>query len=281
MAMSTEFKDLPALLKEYHDQGYLKLPQVLAPERVERLNRAIDEVIAEEPPGYNYSIRNTVARHHEIAKLIDEPSVLPLIVNILGYNIQLHLSHLTVRYHNPDQPPGQSKKNTVGWHQDGPVPSFPAIGGITPLYYLKICYILSDMSEPYRGNTKIVPRSGDRPYTLKYKQEGADADSFDEVEDEVQMCGNPGDAFIFPQTLWHAAAPNLTTLTRRQLFMGYSYLWMRPLDYHHVEAHQLEHASPIRRQLLGHLDTEPFNYYVVTKLEPELPLKSLILPQSS
>jgi ectoine hydroxylase-related dioxygenase (phytanoyl-CoA dioxygenase family) len=262
--------NVPELLRTYHEEGYIKLEGVLSQDRVDRLNAAIDEILAEEPQSYNYSIRNAAARHSEVAALIDDPHVLPLIVNILGYNIQLHLSHLTVRHHNPDQEPSRSKKNTVGWHQDGPVPAFPSVGGVMPLMYLKICYILSDLTDPYRGNTKIVPRSGDSPFTPVYKDEN-------EVEGELQICGQPGDAFIFPQNLWHAAAPNLTTISRRQLFIGYSYLWMRPLDYHQVEPHQLENASPIRRQLLGQLDEEPFNYYVVTKIQTPLPLQAYLI----
>ena len=267
--MDANSLEIEKLLEAYRAQGYVKIEGALSPERVEALNRAIDEVIAEEPPSLSYSLRNTVARHPAIADLMDDESILPLIVNILGYNIQLHLSHLTVRHANPDRGENPSRKNSVGWHQDGPVPRFPRVGGVTPLYYLKVCYILSDMTEPHRGNTKIVPNSGDAPFELVYKE-----GSRDEVEGELQMCGKPGDAFVFPQNLWHAAAPNLSDLTRRQLFIGYSYLWMRPLDYHKVEEHQLEGASPVRRQLLGQLGVDPFNYYVATRIESGLPLKA-------
>ena len=198
---------------------------------------------------------------------MDEPTLLPLIVNILGYNIQLHLSHLTEKRYNPNVQPARQSN---GWHQDGPVPLFPNVGGVTPLFYVKICYILSDLSEPNRGNTSVIPQSGDRPYSLIFKEDGG-------VEDAVQICGEPGDVFIFSQNIWHSPSPNFSTLTRRQLFMGYSYLWMKPLDYHHVSDHLLENASPVRTQLLGQVDEDPFKYYVVTNLEQELPLKSYLL----
>jgi ectoine hydroxylase-related dioxygenase (phytanoyl-CoA dioxygenase family) len=274
--MERESLDINTLLSQYQEQGYIKLSNFLTKEKVDRLNKAIDEVIDEEPQKkYNYDIRNCVERHPEFAALMDDRAVLPLIVNIFGsYNIQLHLSHLTVKQHNPELPIEQSKKNTVGWHQDGPVPRFPQVGGITPLYYLKICYMLSDLSEPYRGNTKIIPQSGDERFT-PVSQTG------EEIEGEMQMCGEPGDAFIFPQNLWHAAAPNLSTITRRQLFIGYSYLWMRPLDYHRASDHMLENADPIRRQLLGQISENPFMYYVSRDIKPELPLKSFLLEDST
>jgi ectoine hydroxylase-related dioxygenase (phytanoyl-CoA dioxygenase family) len=34
---------------------------------------------------------------------------------------------------------------------------------------------------------------------------------------EMQICGKPGDVFIFAQNLWHAGSPNRSDFTRRQL----------------------------------------------------------------
>lgn len=267
--------NIEAILSDYRKQGFVKIESMLSEQQVERINRAIDAILADEPKSSSYSIRNTAARHPDIADLMDDPDALSLVVNILGSNIQLSLSHLTVRHASPASAQTQSRKNSVGWHQDGPVPPFPSVGGITAPYYVKICYILSDMSEPNRGNTKIVPGSGDAPFTPVYKD-----DSQNELAGELQMCGKPGDAFIFPQNLWHGAAPNLSDLTRRQLFMGYCYLWMRPLDYNTVPDHMLENASPVRRQLLGQLGEDPFNYYVSTAIKSGLPLAQYRLEDS-
>lgn len=264
--MQSPSLNIKEIIATFRDQGYVKLENVLSAERVNRLNQAIDEILAQEPSRFIYDIRNAVERHPEIAALIDEPMFLPIIVNLLGYNIQLSLSHLTEKRYNPDAPPS---KHAAGWHQDGPVPLFPHVGGVTPLLYMKICYILSDLSEPNRGNTTVIPQSGNRPYNLQYKEDGG-------VEGAVQICGKPGDVFLFAQNIWHSPSPNFSTLTRRQLFMGYSYLWMRPLDYHHVADHLLEDASPERLQLLGQADTDPFNFYVATHTKPELPLKAYI-----
>lgn len=269
--MGSPIRDYESIIRAFQETGYVKIEGLLSRERVERLNRAIDRIIAEEPASLRYDIRNAVSRHPDIADLMDDEAVLPILANTLGYNIQLSLSHLTVRHPDPDAAEPPSTKNSVGWHQDGPVPGFPSVNGVTPLFYMKICYFLSDMSEPNRGNTKLVPGSGNAPYTPR-RQEG----STESLVGEVQMCGKPGDAFLFAQNVWHAAAPNLSPMSRRQLFMGYSYLWMRPLDYHTVAPHQLEGASPLRRQMLGQLDDEPFNYFVVTKRQPELPLKLFV-----
>jgi len=256
------------LVTEFNEQGFLILRDVLSKEKVDRVNRAVDEIIAEEPDSLSHNIYHSVERHPEIASLIDEPAIIPLVVNLLGYNIQLHISHLTIRHPNPNDLKTETN-SFINWHQDGPHPQFPKINDLTSMYYLKTCYILSDMSEPDRGNTKVIPKSHNRPYNPN------DTDVRKNNEDEVQICGKPGDVFIFPQNIWHAGAPNHSSYTRRQLFLGYSPIWMRPIDYHQASNSLLKDASPIRKQLLGVISENKFKYYVPE--ESMVPLKSLYL----
>lgn len=258
--------DIPALIQQFNENGYLILPGVLSEDKVNRLNAAIDRVVAEEPESLAYNIYNSIERDDEIASLIDEPTLLPLMVNLLGYNIQLHISHLTVRKPNPNDVKTESH-SFINWHQDGPHPQFPKQAGITSTYYIKTCYILSDMSQPDRGNTKIIPGSHNKPF----HPESQDVDG--QVAGEIQVCGKPGDVFIFPQNLWHAGAPNRSEFTRRQLFLGYSPIWMRPIDYRTASDRLLENATPYRKQLLGVIDENPFKYYVPS--ESMVPLKEL------
>ncbi|MCZ8516988.1 phytanoyl-CoA dioxygenase family protein [Paenibacillus filicis] len=262
----TQQLEIAELVRQFHQDGYLILRNVVPEEKVARLNRAIDEILAGEPEALSYNIYNSVERHPEIADLMDEPALLPLMVNILGYNIQLHISHLTVRRPNPNDIKTDSQ-SFIHWHQDGPHPEFPSINGLTSMYYVKICYILSDMSGPDRGNTKIIPGSH-----LKAGFTPVQTNVDVPVEGELQVCGNPGDVFIFPQNLWHAGAPNRSDHTRRQLFIGYSPIWMRPIDYHKASEKLLEKADPIRRQLLGDISSNCFKYYVPE--ESMVPLKS-------
>ncbi|MDQ0887104.1 ectoine hydroxylase-related dioxygenase (phytanoyl-CoA dioxygenase family) [Paenibacillus sp. V4I9] len=91
----------------------------------------------------------------------------------------------------------------------------------------------------------------------------------------MQICGKPGDVFLFAQNLWHAGSPNRSDFTRRQLFIGYSPIWMRPIDYHAASPALLEGADPIRRQLLGAISENYFKFYVPD--ESMVPLKELWL----
>lgn len=248
--------NIPALTKQFHEEGYLLLQGALSETKVEELNNTIDRIVSEEPESLAYNVYNSVERDPAILSLIDHPSLLPLMVNLMGYNIQLHISHLTVRKPNPNDV-RTATNSFINWHQDGPHPQFPKIGGLTAPYYVKICYILSDMSEPDRGNTKIIPgshrKAGFQPIQTDVKVP---------VEGELQICGKPGDVFIFPQNLWHAGSHNRSAFTRRQLFIGYSPLWIRPIDYHQASPALLEGADPVRRQLLGAISDNCFKYYV-------------------
>ncbi|MGG1517882.1 phytanoyl-CoA dioxygenase family protein [Paenibacillus oryzisoli] len=268
--MTATALNLPALIEQFHRDGYLVIPGVLSEEKVNRLNAAVDRILAGEPDALAYNIYNSVERDDEIASLIDEPTLLPLMVGLLGYNIQLHISHLTIRKPNPSDVKTESQ-SFINWHQDGPHPQFPKQNGVTSTYYIKTCYILSDMSEPNRGNTKIIPGSHNKPF------HPGNQDVRGLVEGEVQVCGKPGDVFIFPQNLWHAGAPNHSEFTRRQLFLGYSPIWMRPIDYHQASERLLASATPYRKQLLGSIDSNPFKYYVPNA--EMVPLKELAQPE--
>ncbi|MFK7693485.1 phytanoyl-CoA dioxygenase family protein [Paenibacillus sp. HJGM_3] len=267
MTTSTEKFDMDTIAKTFQEQGYVLLRGVLDEAKVKKLNAAVDDILAQEPEALSYNIYNTVERHPEVASLIDEPTVLPLIVRLLGLNIQLHISHLTVRKPNPNDL-ATPTSSFINWHQDGPRPMFHAQNGVIGTYYIKTCYILSDMSEPNRGNTKVIPGSHNRPF----QPDHTNVD--EELPDEVPICGKPGDVFLFAQNLWHSGSPNRSEFTRRQLFLGYSYLWMRPIDYHRASDSLLEGASPIRRQLLGAISDNYFHYYVPA--DSMLPVKELV-----
>ncbi len=64
------------------------------------------------------------------------------------------------------------------------------------------------------------------------------------------MLAKPGDAVFFDRRLWHTASPNWSDITRRVLFYGYGYRWLRTKDDMTVD-HLWESVSPTRRQLLG------------------------------
>ena len=85
----------------------------------------------------------------------------------------------------------------------------------------------------------------------------------------TQILARAGDAVIFQQGVWHAAAPNLSSTSRLAVYYGYSYRVLRPVDYQRMPDALLEQCSPVERQLLGETITHQ-GYYVPTEADTPL-----------
>ncbi len=236
--------------QEFEQNGYLIIPGALSQAMVERLTSAVDRLYAEgvREHGLNkagaFELRNAVAHDDALLDLLDCSATVPLAVQLLGWNVQLDTSHIIVR---PPQPEDTSLSfKALGWHRDGGIATLQSPEPLARTR-LKICYVLSDLSAPGRGNTRFVPGS--------HRLLGAPA----RLEGDIDPVGAreilaaPGDAILFENRLYHAVGPNLSSFVRKTIFMGYTYRWLRPLDYV-VQPAELERTvldDPIRWQLLG------------------------------
>lgn len=81
-------------------------------------------------------------------------------------------------------------------------------------------------------------------------------------EGAVEITANPGDAFIFDRRLWHSRSTNLSDITRKILFIDYTYRRIRPLDDMPIDYDSGWWAArtPVQRQLLG-AGTHTANYW--------------------
>src|SRR6266508_4079345 len=134
----------------------------------------------------------------------------------------------------------------IGWHRDGGIATHELPEPL-PRLRLKICYLLSDLSQPGRGNTRFVPGSH-----LLVGQPPRDEGEID-PRGTIEITGQPGDAVMFENRLFHAVGPNLSDITRKTIFMGYSYRWLRPLDFVVQPPEVMEKVkdNAVRWQLLG------------------------------
>jgi ectoine hydroxylase-related dioxygenase (phytanoyl-CoA dioxygenase family) len=246
-----QFKALtPEQTDFFERNGYLLIPDALDPTTLARVTAAVEEVYerGRREEGLNragaYERRDCIGLDDAFLDLLDWPATVPYVPQILTWDVQLDTSHIIVR---PPQPAGTSAAfKAIGWHRDGGIATHE-IPEPLPRLRLKICYLLSDLSVPGRGNTRFVPGShllvGQPPRTP-----GAiDPDG------TMEVTGKPGDAVLFENRLFHAVGPNLSDLTRKTIFMGYSYRWLRPLDYVVQPPELLAKVQhdPVRWQLLG------------------------------
>ncbi|MBT3341978.1 MAG: phytanoyl-CoA dioxygenase [Gemmatimonadetes bacterium] len=228
----------------FDQQGYLIVPDALDDEMLGRILEASDRVDREErqakgiDPGALMSKFRTIVEDDAYLDLLDLPRTFPLVCDILGWNIQHYISHLI---YYPPEPAGSADLKPGGWHQDGGRP-VPEMERPQPRLSLKVAFWLSDISQPENGGIRIIPGSHkwDRPPDLEIDR-----------DDILQVQVPVGTAVIFDRRMWHARGHNSSDITRKVLFLGYSYRWLRGLDYNMMPDDILERCDPIRRQLLG------------------------------
>lgn len=253
----------------FERDGFLIVRNALPVEMIDRLTAAVDRLCAEGitreglSERNHWQMRNCIGADPIFLELLDWPGILPLVVGILNANIQLVTSHIIVRPPNPPGTPDTFKGE--GWHRDGGTSS-GEMQEPHPRILLKVNYLLSDQSEPGRGNTQFVP--GSHRLMGRPAQDPAAPHPYGAIE----VCGKPGDAVIFEQRMWHAVGPNRSDITRKGVFFGYGYRWLRPMDYVTQPAELLQRCTPLQRQLLGDAATE-LGYYIPT--DADLPLRAL------
>jgi ectoine hydroxylase-related dioxygenase (phytanoyl-CoA dioxygenase family) len=188
------------------------------------------------------------------------------VADIFGWNIQLTTSHVFVRTPNPNEKP---TFKATDWHADGPSPAFPTIGGVFPRLYGKIGFFLTNLSEPDRGNLRVVPGSH-----LSATPPPKDPNTGDPTG-AIQVLTRPGDAVLFEQRCWHAVGPNYSTLSRKNIYLGYCYRWMKAIDFVTQSDDLLAKATPVQRQLLGDATGQLSYYLPGTNNFADVPLKAI------
>lgn len=253
---------------DFERDGFLLIRNALSPEMLERLLRVVDRLY-EEGIGreglstrHHWQMRNCLVADEMFLDLLDCPTTFPLVAGLLGWDIHLLTSHLIVR---PPSPPGTGEHfKGEGWHRDGGL-SATEMQEPHPRLFLKVVYLLSDQSEPGRGNTQVLPGSN------RLVGPPAQAAGAPHPYGATEILGQAGDAFLFEQRTWHAVGPNYSQITRKSLFFGYGYRWVRAMDYLTPPADLLPQCSPLRRQLLGEVRT-PMSIYLPQ--EEDVPLRS-------
>jgi len=256
--------------------GFLVLPNVLSTEEitrwltvVERLDRM--ERTAKQAGTLGFvEVRNAVAKDHELKDLLTHPQFFPLIADLMGPDIQMLTTHSMVR---PTARPGTAADHKpTPWHRDGGS-QIPPTHGTCPWLYTKVGLFLTDLSQPGRGNLRVVPGSHLRAeFPPKSNPTAIDPDG------TIEMLTNSGDAVIFQQALWHSVGPNVSPIARKNIYLGYSQRWLRPIDYLQQDPSLLRTCTPIQRQLLGDYVSE-CTFYL--PLPDDVPLRSWLAAYQS
>jgi ectoine hydroxylase-related dioxygenase (phytanoyl-CoA dioxygenase family) len=244
---------------EFERDGFFVVEDALPPQTVEDITAAVDRLNtkyrAEQALGPR--IQNGKLNLHDVTgkddlflQLVDWPTTFAKVWGIMGWNIQVYHTQMIVT--PPLAPADQElgRKKRLVWHKDNnrmnqdlaldlhPETSLP------PRMSLKVAYFLTDMMELGRANFYVVPGSHVLNELKVPEKDGLHPKGAMGVQVKA------GSAVIFDRRLWHASSPNVSNVTRKALFYGYSFRWLRPKCEMAV-SHIIDACDPIRKQLLG------------------------------
>jgi len=237
---------------EFEENGFLVIRGALSEPEVEFCTDALDRTYQAEKtagrllPGGAMHRLSAIANCRDAVGLIDHPRTFPLVWSVLGWNVHLYHSHLDV--HPPLPAP---KPFRYMWHQDGGRANRELETDPRPRLSVKLAYWLSDVSEPGRGNLKLVPGSHLRNWVQG--PPGPDVE-WPDPEGAIEVCVSPGDVVCFDRRLWHARSDNHSQVTRKAIFLGYTLRWLAIRDENEAllaDAAFTGPLSPVRKQLLG------------------------------
>jgi ectoine hydroxylase-related dioxygenase (phytanoyl-CoA dioxygenase family) len=245
LASCLQYRLSEAQRREFDETGMFIVEQALSAAEVETLLRPADRIYQQKlgsghDPRTALFYPNFLPDDPSFLELVDHPQTFPKVWGILGWNVYLYHAHLIVT-----PPTGQPRTDkTFGWHQDSGRVNVEIESRPRPRLSLKIGFFLSDASVEGRGNFWVVPGSH-----LSDELE-LPKDSAGQPRGAVPVLVKPGTAVFFDRRLWHTATPNWSDVTRKVLFYGYAYRWLRTKDDMTVSDLWAK-SSPVRRQLLG------------------------------
>ncbi len=235
---------------QFRNEGYLILRNVLDEDMISSLIEAGDRMIATDEPfnrfktsEYYDGYRNCIHMDDAFIPLLTNEITLPLVIQLLGSNLQLSTSHLIYRHPDPSGTPDTVRR--PGWHRDGGRTSRDLGEASYPRLGLKCAFYLTDLSQPNSGATLLAPGSNQ----LRERMEIPEGET--DPRNALEPLLNPGDCVIFEYRTWHAGAPNFTEITRKAVMIGYCYRWLKPMDYIKQELSFLEKLSNLERFLVG------------------------------
>ena len=155
-----EFRLTAEERRQFDDQGFLIVTDVLDATTVNKLTRAADRLTRRWRPVYErdrglkphhpLNVLDFIGQDEDFLALIDLPRTFMKVVDILGWHIQLYHSHMIV---TPPLPHGYEPRAVrLGWHQDSGRLNLDIESSPRPRISLKVGFFLTDTSQPDRGN---------------------------------------------------------------------------------------------------------------------------------
>lgn len=199
----------PQLLEEFHEQGFVAVPDALGSEQVSTLNRAVDRYLKEFPEEwihFNESLVQTVnvlPRTSDFDLTLENPVTLHILRGLLGEEISFEEFSILIRY------PTARMMDIKSWHRD----LTREYDRRMEIQAISLIYYLSDVTESDHCFS-IIPATHDRLVDLKPDDviPGAECD----------VLGAAGSALIFHARCLHSGKLKPNSRERRTLHLYYA-----------------------------------------------------------
>ena len=219
----------------FADEGYVVLPDLLAPDEARSLWSAfdgLDRSADDGRPVLKWHERQLLAADPLFLDAITRPRLLDAVRVAVGDDVQL------LALDALETPASSGSERS--WHADF---AFFADAVLT----VNCAIYLQDMT-PERGPLLVVPGSHRR------HREPDAAEEHARLADEIEVEVGAGTAVVFNAMLWHSGGRNQTGDARRAVFPYFGHYWIKRMDEFYrdpLPAYVLEHTDPTVRQLFG------------------------------
>ncbi len=229
-----------SLRDEFEKQGFVAIPAALSQQQVADLKSAIDKLTAYSPDKI-HNVADIFGKHDAFLQLLDLPTILPAVTELMGTNIWVNHSHFNANPASREKDVS-SFDNGYGWHRDGGA-IHQDLPWPPPLLALKVGYYLTDLTAPGSGQTYFIGNS--------HKTGERTPDRYDLPDSAFPLMVKPGTAILFDRRLIHSIrSANYSGTKRYAIFVQYAYRWMAANDSMSV-SHLRRKLNPVQQQLLG------------------------------
>jgi ectoine hydroxylase-related dioxygenase (phytanoyl-CoA dioxygenase family) len=235
----------------FEDHGFLVLPGALSPDEVDHYAGAVDDLFDRTKQAGQLAADGSFQRLGAVrtcpplAGLLDHPAVFPLVWSMLGWNVHVCHSHINVHPTLPSSTPPRWR-----WHQDGSRQCLDLETDLPPRLSIFVGFWLSDVSSAGRGNLTLIPGS----HRQRWLQGPPDPTMpWPTPEGAIELTAEPGDVVLFDRRIWHTRSDNHSPITRKVVFLGYTFRWIFSRDdIADIEKEPwYDDLSPVQQQLLG------------------------------
>lgn len=232
--------------EHFKEHGYLIVPGAITDDLLNRLVSVGDKFMKSPDPIHNFYSNQYIdlTLDEALIELSIHSQTVPLVVQLLSYNIHLMRGHLIYKYpqpasNDPVYPDGDGH-SFRNWHRD--LNNFSEDHPIRGTVAIRVGYCLTDFPSPDAGMTMFVPGSHKLNEPLRFKKSSLDPPGF------IEPVLRAGDAYIFSTSLYHTPAVNFTSEIAKVLLISYAYRWWAQ---HHPKPPDevLKRMDPITAQL--------------------------------